>query len=107
MKASAPSTVNTVNVPVQGTDPAILTRAADRPLRVLVRNVGGALIAIAYDANALAAAGPVADTFRLPAGTSETFVLMPQQALLAAGIGAGGLVSLAVSEALPQVWMET
>lgn len=99
--------MNTVSVPVQGTDPAILYRAAERPLRVVVRNAGGATIVLAYDSTPLRVQSPMADSFRLPAGQSETFVLMPKQALAAVAIGAGGIVSIAVSEALPQVWSES
>lgn len=102
----ADSSVNTVTIPVQGESPATLYRANDRPLRVVVRNSGGALLLVSYDATALQALGSFAGTFRLGIGQSETFVLMPKQSLLAAATGAGGIASIAVSEALPTVWME-
>ena len=106
MNPPADSSVNSVTVPIQGGDPATLYRAVNRPLRVVVRNSGGALILISYDASALQNIGSFAGTFRLPQGASETFVLMPKQSLLAAATGAGGIASIAVSEALPQVWIE-
>jgi hypothetical protein len=106
----ADSLVNTVSVPAQGAgtnnNPATLYRAADRPLRVVVRNTGAATLLIAHDTTALQVEAPLAGTFRLPVGASETYVLMPRQSLVAASIGAGGVASIAVSEALPQVWME-
>lgn len=106
MGTSADSIVNTVSVPQQGVEPAVLYRAANRPLRVVVRNSGGALLLIAYEASALQTLGTFAGTFRLGIDQSETFVLMPKQSLCAAAQGAGGIASIAVSEALPQVWME-
>lgn len=106
MHPPANSIVNTVSVAAQGTPPAVLYRATQKPLRVVVRNSGGTLLLIAYEATALTVNNPMADTFRLPVGASETFVLMPQQSLLAAAVGAGGVASIAASEALPQVWME-
>lgn len=106
MAAPAPSSVNTVGVPVQGQDPALLARAAAAPLRVVVRNVGGSPLIIAMDASALQSVGPLAGTFRLPTGQESTFVLMAKQSILAVSSGAGGLASIAISEALPQVWME-
>lgn len=101
------SLVNTLTVPAQGADPALLYSAANKPLRVVVRNAGGALILIAYETSVLQQPGPMAGTFRLPAGKSETFVLMPRQVLVAVGSGAGSIASIAVSEALPQVWQES
>lgn len=104
---AAPSTTNTLAVPAQGSDPVPLAKAAQTPLRVLVRNVGGAAIVLAYDPTAILTDQPMAGTFRLPAGQSETFVLQPTQSLVAAAIGANGLASVATSEALPQVWAES
>lgn len=103
---SADSLMNTLNVPTQGTSPALLYRAAERPLRVVVRNVGGAAIVLAHDANALSVQNPTAGTYRLAIGDDVTIVLMAKQSVLAVAVGAGGLVSVAISEALPQVWAE-
>lgn len=102
-----PSNVNTVSVPAQGGDPATLYRAADKPLRIAVRNTGGALLLLAHEANALQVDSPLAGTFRLPLGAESVFVLMPRQALLASANGAGGFASFAVSEAIPQLAMES
>ena len=104
---SADSTANTVNIPTQGVDPVVLARAGGTPLRVLVRNTGGALLLLAYDPTALANPAPMAGTFRLPVGTSEVFVLMPKQTLAAVSAGAGGFASTAISEAIPQLRMES
>lgn len=95
------SKTQTVNVPLVPTDaPAVLYRAAAEVLRVIVRNVGGSTILIAYEAAALADLGD-AGTFQLPEGASEVFVLMPKQSLCAAAVGIAGQASIAVSVALP------
>lgn len=108
MRTPVASKVNTVAVPVFGNDPATLYQAAAVPLRCLVRNVGGSNILIAYDAPSLQQTPPgQAGTFLLPPGASEVFVLQPREVLVAASVGAGGAASIAVSEALPQVWMES
>lgn len=101
------SVVNTVIVPTIGTNPATLYSAAKVPLRVVVRNVGGAVLFIAHDSSTLAQPPALAGTFQLPPGVSEVFVLIPRQGIYAASAGAGGLASIAVSEALLQVWMES
>lgn len=95
------SKTQTVNVPTVPTDaPAVLWRAAADVMRIIVRNIGGATLLIAYEATALADLGD-AGTFQLPAGASEVFVLTPKQSLLAAAVGIAGQVSIAVSVALP------
>ncbi len=97
----ADSLVNTVFVPQVGTNPALLYIAAERPLRIVVRNVGGAIIFLAHDATTLGQTPVLAGTFQLPPGHESVFVLMPRQGISAAAAGAGGLASVAVSEAIP------
>lgn len=108
MRTPVASKINTVLVPVFGRNPATLYQAAELPLRVLVRNIGGTNVLLAHDAPSLQQTPPgQAGTFLLPPGASEVFVLQPREAILAAAVGAGGSVSIAVSEALPQAWMES
>ncbi len=108
MRNPTESKVNTVVVPPVGTDPSTLWIAADFPVRVVVRNVGGNILILAHDSSTLANFPPGnAGTFVLPAGDSEVFVLQPRQGIYASGSGGGGLASIAVSEALPQTWMES
>lgn len=108
MRTPVASKVNTVIVPVFGGNPATLYQAADLPLRILVRNVGGTAVLIAHDAPSLQQVPPgTAGTYQLPVGAADVFVLQPREAILAAAVGGGGQVSIAVSEALPQVWMES
>jgi hypothetical protein len=101
------STVNTLNVPVIGQDPSTLFKAAGKPVRVVVRNVGGSLLHIAYESTTLNNSQVIANAFRLPPGASEVFVLMPKQGLYAGAAGAGGQVSIAVSEALTMGHVES
>ena len=102
--------VNTINIPAAGTpEPAPLYKAADRPMRLLVRNVGGPPLFLAYDPATLqnnAAAG-LNGTFTLPADRSEVFVLAPRQGMYATADGGGGTASIAVSEAFPVSWGES
>lgn len=95
------SSFGTVSVPIIGdSNPAVLYRAAVRPLRVVVRNTGGTAVLLAYESAALSNLG-TAGTYLLPAGKSDTFVIMPKQSMLAASVGAAGQVSIAVSTAIP------
>ena len=82
--------------------PAILAQASNTPLRALIRNVsfGGVAVQIAFEASTLIMEGG-AQTFELPSGTSESFVLAPGQKIFAASRGANAKVSCAVSDALP------
>ena len=108
MRTPVASKVNTVQVPLFGTNPATLYQAADVPLRILVRNVGGTNLLLAHEAPTLQTTPPQqAGTFLLPPGTSEVFVLQPREGLLAAAVGGGGMASIAVSEALPTFSMES
>jgi hypothetical protein len=47
--------------------------------------------------------GITTGAYRLPPGAADPFVLAPGQQLFAAALGAGGLVSVSQSEALPLV----
>jgi hypothetical protein len=94
---------NTVTIPSVGTvNPATLANASTQPLRIVVRNIGPVLMFIGGDTESLASpGGPSTGVFRLPAAASEVFVIAPKQGLYAVSAGAGGLASLAISEALP------
>lgn len=105
-----PSRVATINIPIVGSEnPATLVRAPrGKPLRVMVRNVGGVLVFLAHETTDLATFSNVsASSYRLPAGQVDVFVLMPEQGLYACAQGAQGFVSIAISEALPAVYGES
>ncbi len=102
----ADSRMNTVIVPPQGEDPAVLYAAAARVLRVVVRNAGANTIFLSHDASNLQTV-QLAGTFQLPPGGETTIVLMPRQSLVASGAGPTGLASIAVSEAIPIAWAES
>jgi hypothetical protein len=102
------SKLNTISVPVAGTQaPATITRATDVPFRVVVRNVGGNLVFLAHDSSTLTTAPVSANSYQLPPGESETFVLNAKQGIFAAAQGGGGQISVAISEAIPTKWMES
>lgn len=97
-----PSQLNSLVVPTAGSQaPATLFKAADVPLRVLVRNLGPNTALLAHDVGTLSNAPVYANTFRLPVNMSEVFVLAPKQGLYAVAVGTAGQLSVAVSEALP------
>jgi hypothetical protein len=98
-----PTKLATISVNAVGAkNPTPIAQAATVPMRVLVRNVGAALIFIATDSGDVDPKnGPSTGTYRLPPGATDTFVLTPKQNLYALAAGAGGLASVALSEALP------
>lgn len=95
------SIFNTYTVAAVGSNtPTTLARAATVPIRVLVNNVGTTLIFIAGE-TASVAPQPGTDTYRIAAGEQHVFVLAPQEAVYGIAAGAGGLMSVAISEAWP------
>lgn len=97
-----PSNVQTLSVPTIGSpNPSRLTQAGGIPMRVVVRNVGPTVIFISHDTTDLSNVSSLGAVYQLPPGQSDVFVLAPQQSIIAASQGAGGLVSIAVSEAVP------
>lgn len=97
-----PSQLNSLVVPTAGSQtPATVYKAADVPLRVLVRNLGPNIVLLAHDVGTLSNAPVYANTFRLPPLISEVIVLAPKQGLYAVSVGVAGQISIAVSEALP------
>ncbi len=99
------SRMNTVAVPALGIVttqlgvPAVC-KAALVPLRALIRNIGPVGVFLAYSGSELQGS-TFAGVFLLPAGASESFLLVPQQGIYAVSQGAGGRVCYATSEAIP------
>lgn len=82
--------------------PTVVAKAADVPMRVMLRNIGAVTIFLAvqpYDA--LANTGPSTATYRLPPNACDVFVIAAKQSIYASGTGIGGLLAVARSEALP------
>ena len=97
------STFATVSVNAVGDKTATILASAPSttPMRVEVRNIGGAIVFLATapgDVNPQT--GPSAGAYRLPAGQSAVFVIQPKQNLNSIAVGAGAMVSVAVSEAI-------
>jgi hypothetical protein len=101
------SQLNSLTIsPVGSRNPATVAKAATVPLRVVVTNVGPVIILLAHEDGTLINAPAFASTYQLLPGKELTVVLVPRQGLFAAGIGAGGQLSAAISEAIPTKWME-
>lgn len=73
------------------------------PMRVVVRNISlGTIIYLAFNADALLTIQPPGSgLFQLPAGTSDVFVLAPNQRMFASASASGAQISIAISEAVP------
>lgn len=99
-----PSRLRSVLLPAapSAARPTTVADAGDFPLRVLVRNIGALVAAFGYSSQDVAAPdGPSSESFRIPAGSTDVFVLAPRQKLFGVGIGGTNVVSVASSEALP------
>ncbi len=100
------SRMNTVTIPAIGSSstqkgvPPIFT-ANVRPMRILIRNVGPNLIFLAHSGTEVQNTPSTSGVFQLPPGVSEAFVLAPHQGIFAVAQGAGGILCLAASEAVP------
>ena len=96
------SSTKTLSVPAVGLAEAtrVIQAPTDRWMRVLVRNTGGNLIFVAYEQASLTSVATIGDTYSLPAGQSDVFVLAPCQALFMGGNGGCGQASIAVSMAI-------
>lgn len=91
------SILNSVSVPAIGSAPALVVQAGEFPMRVMVRNVSGALIFLAHGVQDLNSIGSNAGVYQLPAGARDYFYLAPRQTLVAAAVGGGGELSYAAS----------
>lgn len=97
------SIVQTLSIPLIGQTAALITQAGALPTRVQLRNTGGSLVFLAHDVNALTDVTSLGAVYQLPAGAGpDVFVLAPGQSLFAVSTGAGGQVSVAISEAVPE-----
>lgn len=99
------SLLNTITVPAAGTDnPATIVIASNMPMRAVVRNVGPNVVLVAHTALEIQSVGATTGVFRVLAGSEEVFVLAPRQGLYAVANGAAGLISVALSQAIPNTW---
>jgi len=72
-------------------------------VRVLIRNNSGVLAFLSTASEMLIGAdAPGSDVYELPPLASDVIILAPGQSLYAAGNGAGGMLSMSISEALPE-----
>lgn len=91
--------IHVTPIPAQSVGP-FYAAPADMPMRLLVRNLGGSAIYLAYDSAAVNGINITGAHYELPAGQSDVFVLQPQQMMFAVAAGAGRL-GYAASVALP------
>lgn len=96
------SIVQSMQVPLIGSKKnSRLFQAGDKPMRIMVRNVGGNLVYIAHDSADVSQVNSTGGVYQLPPGASDVFVVAPRQSLFAAANGGAGAVSIAASEAIP------
>lgn len=102
MNSSQLNTVSVPQAPATGNlTPAVLYTAGQIPVRVVINNIGGALVFLAHDQATLTASPVVANAYQLKTDKEVIIMLAPMQSLYAAAVGAGGMVSVAISDALP------
>lgn len=82
---------------------AIAIAMTDRPMRVLVTNVGPTELRVAFSSSSLGTAtADGVDHFQMNANSQPLyFVLAPKQRLYAVSVGATGRASIHTSDALP------
>lgn len=100
----AESQVFTITIPGAPTSlPATVAQAMDdRPMRVMVDNVGGVPIRLAFTSSQLGqTTAEAANHYRLVVGASRIFILAPKQRMYAVAAGAVGEMSVSTSDALP------
>jgi hypothetical protein len=98
------SQVRTITVPgIPTNSPAAIAIAKDdRPMRVLVDNVGATPMRLSFTSSGLGnVAAQGVDHFDLLVGASRVYVLAPGQRFYAVSIGADGRLSVFTSDALP------
>jgi hypothetical protein len=79
-----------------------IARGWDVPVRVQIRNSGPTMIFLSDTLSDLTSPdGPSGAVYRLPSGERDVYVIAPQQILYGLSSGAGGFVSVALSEAFP------
>lgn len=105
------STFNTIAVPQRivdaggQNDAGALLAQAPRGVyvRVLIRNLSvSAEILLTFDPATVQAIPLTSNTYELPAGQADAFVLAPEQRLIASSSSANARAGIAVSEALPR-----
>lgn len=96
------SIFQTIQTPATGTpNAATIAKAGTVPLRVYIANIGAAIVSLSFASENLATVASTTSCFRLAVSRDVTVVVAPKQTLFAASLGAPGVVSTAVSEALP------
>ncbi len=99
------SQTRTITVPGTPTNnpAAIAVAMTDRPMRVLVANVGATVLRIAFSSSALGqTTAEGVDHFQLNPNVGGLYVVLaPKQRLYAVSIGAVGRVSVHTSDAMP------
>lgn len=100
--AQALASARTIDVDVAPTEsPAILGEAGPLYMRVMVRNLGPAVLVLSTDAAAVQEVLATSESYTLPVNGVDVFPLSPGQRLYAVGLGAGGRCSVFRSPATP------
>jgi hypothetical protein len=89
---------STVGTPI----PNVVFQTTNKAMRLMLRNVSlGVTIALSHQAEGVQTQPVGSDTYELPPGACDVFVLAPNQKLYGIALGTGGRLSFAASEALP------
>ena len=83
-----------------GATPTTLIKAATKPMRLLVNNVGPVMIFVSATTTDLQPI-PTTASYRIFPGEQHAFVVATKQGLYAVGAAISGLLSVSASEALP------
>ncbi len=83
--------------------PQPIARAPEgKPSRILIDNVGAAIVFISgTEQDAQIPGGSTSATFQLAVGASRVLVLSPGQVIYAVGAGAGSIITVSVTDAIP------
>lgn len=98
-----PTIVKTYALPqVLERDPASVAYATRVPVRVVVKNVGGAAVFVGFASGDVQSPDGVGtDVWIVNPSESDVFVLAPKQTMYASSAGPNGRVTVQVSEAFP------
>jgi hypothetical protein len=95
--------VQTITLPqISAREPVAVAFATDKPCRVMIKNVSGAIVFVGFESSDVQGqGGPGSNSWQIQPATVDIFVLAPAQKLYAAANAPNALVCVSVSEALP------
>lgn len=98
------SVFQTLTLPqISEREPAAVAYATDKPCRVMVKNLSGAIVFLGFDSSDIQnpISGPGTQAWQIQPAQTDIFVLAPGQKLYGAANAPNALICMHVSEALP------